>query len=175
MTVKIRAAIEKDVEGVIECQLEVLESLRGVLPASFIEYEMRGIISRRDIFRRGIREEGMILIIAEDEGKIIGFAQGRMDKARRSWLSYIGVTPSHRGRGIGEHLLKVFITESRRKGAKGIYLYTAEELRPAIRLYEKLGFKWTGRVRRARYGVHLLEYAKSLDPEENAPSKRCRG
>jgi len=55
-------------------------SIRGIggferdLPASFIEYEMKGIISHRDAFKRGIREGDVILIIAEEKGRIIGFA-----------------------------------------------------------------------------------------------------
>ena len=56
MTVKIRAAIEKDVERVIECQLEVLEGLRGIYQpllsnmrrraSLVIETPLRGVLEK---------------------------------------------------------------------------------------------------------------------------------
>ena len=58
-------------------------------------------------------------------------------------LLLIAVSPSHRGRGLGERLLALLFENARMRGAARIYL----EMRrgnPAVRLYEKAGFEPIG-------------------------------
>ena len=49
--------------------------------------------------------------------------------------------PQSRGKGLGVSLLNKCIDFAREKGYKNIYLETMPELKAAIKLYEKAGFK----------------------------------
>ncbi len=56
-------------------------------------------------------------------------------------VSKMAVTEFHQGKGIGRLLLTTVIEEARRLGAHRLYLETNSDLRPAMNLYESLGFK----------------------------------
>jgi putative acetyltransferase len=51
------------------------------------------------------------------------------------------VQPSYQGAGIGRRLLHAVIEEARSASAARLYLETNHVLKPAIRLYESMGFK----------------------------------
>lgn len=53
------------------------------------------------------------------------------------------VRHNHRKHGIGGELVKVLLTEAKEKGYNKMVLDTLERLQPAIKLYEKYGFKNT--------------------------------
>ncbi|WP_312366154.1 GNAT family N-acetyltransferase [Ensifer sp.] len=53
----------------------------------------------------------------------------------------MGVLPNYRGQGIGETLLHACIEKAKLKGITCIELETRDDNRPAIRLYEKFGFR----------------------------------
>lgn len=69
-------------------------------------------------------------------------------------LGKMAVTPSHRGRGLGERLGRAVIDYARSAGAAKVYLETNSKLANAIRLYERLGFT------RAPFPVHS-DYARA--------------
>jgi putative acetyltransferase len=56
-------------------------------------------------------------------------------------VAKMAVEPSYQGAGIGRRLLVAAIEEGRKAGAHRLYLETNHVLRPAIRLYESVGFK----------------------------------
>ena len=56
-------------------------------------------------------------------------------------LAKMAVEPLHQGAGIGRRLLLAAVEEARRAGAQRLYLETNHVLKPAIRLYESLGFQ----------------------------------
>lgn len=56
-------------------------------------------------------------------------------------LAKMAVSPAARGQGIGEMLARAVIDRARSTGAKKIYLESNTVLAPAIKLYEKLGFR----------------------------------
>ncbi|GAA0733053.1 GNAT family N-acetyltransferase [Clostridium oceanicum] len=53
----------------------------------------------------------------------------------------LAVDKNHTGLGLGKKLMKKAISESYKMGFNKIILYTNSILKPAIGLYEKLGFK----------------------------------
>ena len=56
-------------------------------------------------------------------------------------LSKMAVAPSARGRGYANLLMEAAIEHARRKNARRIFLFSNTVLAPAIRLYEKYGFR----------------------------------
>jgi ribosomal protein S18 acetylase RimI-like enzyme len=72
-------------------------------------------------------------------------------------LTYIGVAPDQRGRGLGNKLLNDFIEASRSHGYHSIVLSVEKENSPAITLYEKAGFKVVKTFSEGRYQRHRME------------------
>jgi ribosomal protein S18 acetylase RimI-like enzyme len=92
----------------------------------------------KEIIRRG----GDV-IFAELDGKIVGTCSLIIDDQGKHELAKLAVTDRAKGKGLGELLSREIIRRARRKGARSVILTTNSRLTPAIRLYEKLGFKET--------------------------------
>jgi len=56
-------------------------------------------------------------------------------------VAKMAVAPGHQGSGIGRRLLSATIEEATRMHARRLYLETNHILKPAIHLYESLGFQ----------------------------------
>ena len=56
-------------------------------------------------------------------------------------LAKMAVSPKAQGKGVGLLLAESAINWAKKKGASKIYLESNTKLKPAIKLYEKLGFK----------------------------------
>ncbi len=78
---------------------------------------------------RGIRHDGMLVAMAGTRMRFDGWTE----------ISALATHPSFRGRGFGEHLLRDVAARIRSRGER-TFLHVAAE-NPAIRLYEKLGFR----------------------------------
>ena len=65
---------------------------------------------------------------------------GEGDSSERVDLSYMGVVPAARGRGIGKSMLSASLHQLAIAGAKEVTLLVDERNRPAIDLYHKHGF-----------------------------------
>ena len=72
-------------------------------------------------------------------------------------LTYIGVAPNQRNKGLGRKLLDAFIEASRSSGYHSVVLSVEMENAPAIALYEKAGFKIIQSFSEGRYKRHRLE------------------
>lgn len=160
----VRMAKAEDVQGMLDCMSTVWESLRDVLPIAWIDYEIENIRrpDAEDRLRKVITDPTRITLVAEEDG-VVGFALGRTDKSGLSWLSFMGVSPAHRRRGIGRGLVQRYLEESRLRGAHKVSLNTAPELKPAVKLYVGMGFLPEGLMRRHRYGVDLIVYSRFLE------------
>ena len=53
----------------------------------------------------------------------------------------MGVNEDAKGKGIGMILAKAIIEKAREMGGKKVVLYTHSKLSPALKIYQKLGFK----------------------------------
>jgi ribosomal protein S18 acetylase RimI-like enzyme len=72
-------------------------------------------------------------------------------------LTYIGVASDQRGMGLGKILLNAFIEVSRAKGYHSVVLSVEKENLPAIKLYERAGFKIVDTFSEGRYQRHRME------------------
>ncbi len=83
--------------------------------------------------------QAAILLVAEDEGEIVGVLRGRKDR-----LQSLFVAGSHHRRGIGRRLVEVFEEECQRQGAARIRVASTLF---AVPFYSKMGYKKTTGVR----------------------------
>ena len=80
---------------------------------------------------------------ARAEGRFAGFAAADLDEDRYVYLLTLAVCPEFRGKGIGSALLKrcedAFEADSAR-------LFVDDRNQAAVRLYQKAGYRQTGRI-----------------------------
>ncbi|HVV99430.1 MAG TPA: GNAT family N-acetyltransferase [Planctomycetaceae bacterium] len=55
-------------------------------------------------------------------------------------LTYMGIVPEHRGKGLGRKMIAQGLEQARASGATGVFLAVDEKNRYARRLYEDMGF-----------------------------------
>ena len=116
----------------------------------------------------GSRAGRAIVLVALDAGVIAGSATLELDARVRpgpveplapdeAHLRMVGVSPGHRGKGIGRRLVVACIDLARERGRRVMTLETNELMLAARQLYTSLGFVPTG-LRQAPGGPELLGY-----------------
>jgi len=125
----------------------------------------------RAYMRRLVSSQAAATWVAEDSGRLVGFAivDWRMDSGELlAYIQTIEIAPEGRRRGTGAELLRRIEDSAHHAGARNIWLHVDAENRPAISLYQSHGYLCQGRDEnyygRGRAG---LIYAKRLTVEEN--------
>ncbi|MGZ9226120.1 MAG: GNAT family N-acetyltransferase [Anaerolineales bacterium] len=72
-------------------------------------------------------------------------------------LTYIGVAPNQRSKGLGREILNAFIEASRMAGHRSVVLSVEMGNTPAIALYENTGFKIIQSFSEGPYKRHRME------------------
>ncbi|MEO0533722.1 MAG: GNAT family N-acetyltransferase [Cyanobacteria bacterium P01_A01_bin.123] len=88
-----------------------------------------------------ILKPGGHIYMARYEGEVVGTCALVKMTDDTYELAKMAVTEHAKGKGIGELLGKAAIAKARELGAKTIYIESNTVLEPAIRLYQKLGFR----------------------------------
>jgi len=95
---------------------------------------------------------GAILFVEAPALGIIGTCALRMTGPNSAELTKMGVRASARGLKAGEFLLAAAIERAQAMGIDDLYLLTNSACKPAIHLYEKLGFRHDAEIM-ARYAA----------------------
>ncbi len=82
------------------------------------------------------------IAMAELEGEVVGTC-ALIKRPEPGWweIAKMGVTTQLRGAGIGSAIMAYLIDLAPSLGAKQLYIETNSALGPAIRVYEKFGFR----------------------------------
>jgi len=97
-------------------------------------------------------------VVAEHDGRSVGHATlvPASDDADGPYELAIFVLGEYQGAGIGTELLRTLLGEGERQGVDRVWLSVEPWNRPAIRVYEKVGFEPTGNDRFEReYSIRL--------------------
>ena len=92
------------------------------------------------------RDPNNRLLIAERGSEIVGtlqitFIVGLSRRgAKRALIEAVRIATPHRGKGIGEEIMRAAIEIARREGCAMVQLTTDKSRKDAHRFYEKLGF-----------------------------------
>jgi ribosomal protein S18 acetylase RimI-like enzyme len=82
-----------------------------------------------------------VLLVAEDESIIVGYAAGRVLADGEGYIDFIAVDPAARGRRVGEALVTSLVQALGDQGARPRVCLVVDERRVAARsLYKRLGF-----------------------------------
>jgi RimJ/RimL family protein N-acetyltransferase len=129
------------------------------------------IEDQRDIIRRFHSADNHALLVAEWDGRLVGYIAGMGGKYRRNRRTVevvVAVLHAFWGRGIGSRLFEELETWVRQHGIHRLELSVMVHNARAIRLYRQLGFDIEGRRRDSLFvdGEYVDEYAmaKLLTP-----------
>jgi RimJ/RimL family protein N-acetyltransferase len=156
------AAIVKHVQGIVA---------EPVRTAPLFPDEVVDVSTERDLIEQYANSPRAIMLVAEDDGQIVGDLTLRAISPRRA-LEHVAslgmsVRASHRRRGIGKALLEEGIAWAKGVGITRLELYVFADNTPAIALYEAMGFAHEGRRKHfVRFGetyVDDLVMARLLD------------
>jgi GNAT superfamily N-acetyltransferase len=96
-------------------------------------------------------QEDVERIVAEIDGQIVGSValfpakidayEGLVDELDYPEIRMLAVTPQARGKGVAAALILECIRRSRGQGFRSIGLHTADFMKSAMGLYERLGFE----------------------------------
>jgi [ribosomal protein S18]-alanine N-acetyltransferase len=128
MPVTIRSAVLGDVPALLAIERETANAAHW----TEVQYERRAA-------------DGLILA-AEAGGRICGFVCAR--EVADVWeIENVVVAEQNRRSGVADSLLRELLRRVREHGGDAIWLEVRESNHPARRLYEKHGFRETGRRR----------------------------
>jgi ribosomal protein S18 acetylase RimI-like enzyme len=98
--------------------------------------------------------------LAIDSSSLCGLAGSFLDEddPTRANLISMWTAPTHRQRGVGRLLVNEVIKWARGRNARFLQLMVRSTNEPAIRFYEQLGFRRTGRVEPYPDDFALIEY-----------------
>jgi ribosomal protein S18 acetylase RimI-like enzyme len=102
----------------------------------------------RGYMRQLIRQGNAATWIAEDDGRMAGFGIVEWNEETAGTVAYVQtleVLPDVRGQGVGGELLRCMEGSAREAGANAIWLHVDVENASAIRVYERSGFRLSGR------------------------------
>lgn len=169
MTIEIVPIAEEHIEGFRAVLDEVAREKRYLtfLAAPPLE-------SMRQFVGRAIKGE-FIQHVALDGGRVVGWCDvivRERETLRHGGSLGIGLAPTHRDQGLGAKLINSVLAAARERGLARVSLHVRADNTRAIRLYERLGFRHEGRLRRDLRidGVDYDSLAMALLLDEPAPS-----
>ncbi|MCF7934409.1 MAG: GNAT family N-acetyltransferase [Spirochaetia bacterium] len=91
-------------------------------------------------------QESENLLVADDNGTVVGFAMGTtIEKARSAWsyghLVWLGIEPEYARSGIGSMLFDRFKRLMKKQGVRMLMVDTQADNAPAIRFFRSKGFE----------------------------------
>ena len=83
--------------------------------------------------------------VAVDRGRMIGAVRARSD-GELLLIGRLAIAPDRQGEGVGSRLLDAVETRGRESGCREAELFTGSLSEANLRLYERTGYRETGRV-----------------------------
>jgi ribosomal protein S18 acetylase RimI-like enzyme len=98
-------------------------------------------------YRPEIWERPEASVVAEADGKVVGFMLGEVRSGEfgleepTGWIEVLGVDPDYRGRAVGRRLAEEMLEHLRQRGATTVRTLVDEEMAGIAEFFEKLGFE----------------------------------
>lgn len=150
--VVLRTPIWEDINGLMEVTNSIVDEGIDIATSRKVTRKEEAEWLRQ---RLALTEKGEVLgLVAEIEGKMVARSELRKRTGRYSkhvGNIGIGIRKGYRGVGIGTEMMKVLIAKAETMGLKMIDPAVASSNKRAIHVYEKVGFKKTGRIPKFYY------------------------
>ncbi len=140
--VTIREARPEDLKTLLDFEQEVIKAERPFDPTirqpPVNYYDLKALLLDKEV---GV-------YVAEYEGKLVSSGYGMVRKARHyldhenyAYLGFMYTLPEFRGKGINQMILDALKAWAKKMGLIELRLTVYEDNLPAIRAYEKAGFR----------------------------------
>ena len=103
-----------------------------------------------DFFREQLNNPNSVFLVAEENGRIIGYAFLRLERKSLGdlldngvWLHDIYFEENARGRGVGKLFFDSVIDEAKKLGSKSLMLTVSPDNKTAREFFTKRGFRQT--------------------------------
>lgn len=130
-------------------RLEALEKESQAFGAKYIEAKAKPDDEWTERVKRAEIEDKDIMLFAEDNGQLIGMIGAYFKKSEENqevaniWGVY--VSDAYRGNGIGKQLMEAIVARLKKvPDLKSVKLMVNQEQKPAVSLYQQLGFNIVG-------------------------------
>lgn len=140
----IRDALITEVEWIRSERVNAYSEHASFIPKTHWQALKSAISSEADC------APGVELIVAELDGQIVGSValfpaktdayEGYVEEMNYPEIRLLAVDPHVRGKGVATALITECIKRSKEKGHDSIGLHTADFMKDAIKLYDKMGF-----------------------------------
>lgn len=87
--------------------------------------------------------EGTSFVAEDEAGDLVGFVCGFLSQTdpAEAYIHFVGVSPDHRGEGIGRTLYERFFDEVREEGRSVVRCVTSPANEGSVAFHEALGFE----------------------------------
>ncbi len=107
-----------------------------------------------DSFDKVLKNPNSYIFVAEDEGKVIGFASFSIRDVVRypkpiAELEELFVAITYQKKGVGHMLMEEVEKTAKERGCYRMYIESGYDHKPAHNFYEKIGYK--------NYGYHFVK------------------
>lgn len=99
----------------------------------------------RQALERKVAFNDGLLLVAEEDGQIIGTVMGGYD-GHRGWIYSLAVKPEFRGLGVGTRLVQGILEELKTRGCLKVNLQVLGSNRQVVEFYRKNGFAIEDRI-----------------------------
>lgn len=149
-SVTVRRATPDDDAAIGRLGALLMSQHHGYDPRRFIAAGPGAARGYGDFLASEIGRQGVIVLVAEQGGEVLGYVYGEMEG--HDWMALRGpagvlhdlvVDPTRRGEGIGQILLKTALEALATLGAPRVVLSTASQNTAAQRMFEAAGFRPT--------------------------------
>lgn len=160
MTISIREANKDDISKLVNIYNDWTD-FKDILPDDLILPETEEGLSHH--FDGEV--ERKYLLAADEKDNPIGACYIDLSDLYFSnvRLGDMMIKKEYRHQGVGSKLVDMVIKFARENNCKKVWLWTQEELKPALSLYEKKGFELEGRIRKQFCGKDALLYGLIIE------------
>ena len=143
--IKIREATEKDVEKIVELQVEFTTYSRG--HDVFLQPSENYAEEQRKYTKNVFGKKNSIVYVAEVNGGVVGYLIGAVktkpmfEISKRGHIYEVFVSRKQRGKGIGKALMEKFFERMKELGVEYVDLSVYVNNKEAIDFYNKFGFE----------------------------------
>ncbi len=154
--IKIRKARKNDIQKICHILSESFEPYRQYYTEEAYEAT---VLSPREIEKRVANQHTDVLVTIL-ANQIVGTASIIGEGKANLHVLSMAVEPKYQRKGVGWRVLEEINRLAKRRHCNTITLECFEPLTKAVNLYEKFGFRKTGRLR-TYYGIKIFEMRKS--------------
>jgi len=138
---------------------EILSAAFDPFASLYTQAALETTIAEEIIIKERIESQHYTVYAATWAGSLTGTVSTIRTEGQGLYFLSMAVLPEYNGRGIARALMDAIEAEARQLGCNYIHLETWDPLVQAIRLYEKCGYRKTGRTR-DYYGIEIFEMRK---------------